>query len=134
VLEISEKYAIENYPRFVDAMKTFTDMGFEVAVDDIGAGHSGLEKIAHLNPRYLKLDMGLVKDIDTSYIRRETARIVKAFAEKAEAAVIAEGIERDGELQVIMEMGIEYGQGWLLGRPQDGFQAPTLARVGEPGK
>jgi EAL domain-containing protein (putative c-di-GMP-specific phosphodiesterase class I) len=130
VLEISEKYAIENYTLFVDAMKTFTDMGFEVAVDDVGAGHSGLEKIAHLNPRYLKLDMGLVKDIDTSFMRRETARIVKAFAAKADAAVIAEGIEREGELEVVKEMGIEYGQGYLLGRPADSFQAPTLARVG----
>ena len=124
VLEISEKYAIENYTLFVDAMKTFTDMGFEVAVDDVGAGHSGLEKIAHLNPRYLKLDMGLVQDIDTSFMRRETARIVKAFAEKAEAAVIAEGIEREGELEVVKEMGIEFGQGYLLGRPSDTLPGP----------
>jgi EAL domain-containing protein (putative c-di-GMP-specific phosphodiesterase class I) len=130
VLEISEKYAIENYTLFVEALKNFTDMGFEVAVDDIGAGYSGLEKIAHLNPRYLKLDMQLVKDIDVSYIRREMTRAVKAFAEKADAAVIAEGIEREGELEVVTEMGIEYGQGWLLGRPADTFQAPTLARVG----
>jgi len=128
VLEISEKKAIENYTLFVDAMKTFTDMGFEVAVDDIGSGYSGLETIARLNPRYLKLDMELVKDIDESYMRRETARIVKAFAEKTEAAVIAEGIERDGELQVVQEMGIEYGQGWLLGRPADTFQAPAYVR------
>jgi EAL domain-containing protein (putative c-di-GMP-specific phosphodiesterase class I) len=128
VLEISEKKAIENYTLFIDAMKTFTDMGFEVAVDDIGSGYSGLETIARLNPRYLKLDMELVKDIDESYMRRETARIVKAFAEKTEAAVIAEGIERDGELQVVQEMGIEYGQGWLLGRPSDTFQAPAYVR------
>jgi EAL domain-containing protein (putative c-di-GMP-specific phosphodiesterase class I) len=74
--------------------------------------------------------MQLVKDIDVSYIRREMTRAVKAFAEKAEAAVIAEGIEREGELEVVQEMGIEYGQGYLLGRPSDTFQAPTLARVG----
>ncbi len=130
VLEISEKKAIENYTMFVEALKSFTDLGFEVAVDDIGAGYSGLEKIAHLNPRYLKLDMQLVKDIDVSYIRREMTRAIKAFAAKAEAAVIAEGIEREGELEVVQEMGIEYGQGYLLGRPADTFQAPTLARVG----
>jgi EAL domain-containing protein (putative c-di-GMP-specific phosphodiesterase class I)/GGDEF domain-containing protein len=130
VLEISEKYAIENYTHFVDALKNFTDMGFEVAVDDIGAGYSGLEKIAHLNPRYLKLDMQLVKDIDVSYIRREMTRAVKAFATKADSQVIAEGIERDGELEVVQEMGIEYGQGWLLGRPSDTFQAPTFVKAG----
>jgi EAL domain-containing protein (putative c-di-GMP-specific phosphodiesterase class I) len=130
VLEISEKYAIENYTLFVEALKNFTDMGFEVAVDDIGAGYSGLEKIAHLNPRYLKLDMQLVKDIDQSYIRREMTRAVKDFAGKADAAVIAEGIEREGELVAVKEMGIEYGQGYLLGRPADTFQAPTLSRIG----
>ena len=70
VLEISEKYLIENYTLFVEALKNFTDMGFEVAVDDIGAGYSGLEKIVHLNPRYLKLDINLVKDIDHSFMRR----------------------------------------------------------------
>ena len=130
VLEISEKYAIENYTLFVESLHNFTDMGFSIAVDDIGAGHSGLEKIAHLNPRYLKLDMQLVKDIDVSFIRREMTRAVKAFATKTDAAVIAEGIEREGELEVVKEMGIEYGQGYLLGRPADTFQATTLARVG----
>jgi len=133
VLEISEKYAIENYTLFVEALKNFTDMGFEVAVDDIGAGYSGLEKIAHLNPRYLKLDMQLVRDIDQSFIRMEMTRAVKNFAGKADAAVIAEGIEREGELKIVQEMGIEYGQGYLLGRPADSFQAPTLARVGDGG-
>ena len=80
MLEISEKYAIENYTLFVEALQNFTDMGFEVAVDDIGAGYSGLEKIAHLNPRYLKFDMQLVKDIDHSHVRREMTRAVKNFA------------------------------------------------------
>ena len=127
VLEISEQYAIDNYTLFVEALKNFTDVGFEVAVDDIGAGHSGLEKIAHLNPRYLKLDMQLVRDIDASYIRREMTRAVTAFAVKTEAAVIAEGIEREGELEVVRDMGIEFGQGYLLGRPSDTFQVQVPA-------
>lgn len=117
VLEISEKYAIQNYTLFVEALKNFTDIGFSIAVDDIGAGYSGLEKITHLNARYLKLDISLVRDIDGSYIRREMARAVKAFADKTESMVIAEGIEREGELQALVELGIEYGQGYLLGRP-----------------
>jgi EAL domain-containing protein (putative c-di-GMP-specific phosphodiesterase class I)/GGDEF domain-containing protein len=129
VLEISEKYAIENYTLFVEALKNFTDVGFQVAVDDIGAGYSGLEKIAHLTPRYLKLDMQLVRDIDASYIRREMTRAVKAFADKMEASIIAEGIEREGELAVVAEMGIEFGQGWLLGRPAETFAAPAGSRA-----
>jgi len=92
-------------------------MGFSIAVDDIGAGYSGLEKIAHLNPRYLKFDMQLVRDIDESNVKREMARALKTFAEKMDSKIIAEGIERDGERQACVELGIHYGQGYLLGRP-----------------
>ena len=126
VLEINEKYAIENYKLFVEALQNLTQMGFEIAIDDIGAGYSGFEKIAHLNPRYLKFDMQLVKDIDGSYVRREMARALKNFAEKMESTIIAEGVEREGELKALVDLGIEYGQGFLLGRPVEGF--PSVAR------
>ena len=117
VLEITEKYAIENYTMFAEALEEFTKLGIRIAVDDVGAGYSGLEKIAHLNPRYLKLDRELVKDIDSSYIRREMTRALKAFADRIGSSIIAEGIERDAELEALLELGIEYGQGFLLGRP-----------------
>jgi EAL domain-containing protein (putative c-di-GMP-specific phosphodiesterase class I) len=117
VLEINEKYAIENYPLFLEALQNLTQMGFEVAIDDIGAGYSGFEKIANLNPRYLKFDMQLVRDIDGSYVRRELARALRDFAEKMDSRIVAEGIERDGELRVLEDLGIEFGQGFLLGRP-----------------
>jgi EAL domain-containing protein (putative c-di-GMP-specific phosphodiesterase class I) len=119
VLEISEEYAIENYTLFVEALQNFRHMGFKIAVDDIGAGYSGLEKIAHLNPDYLKFDMHLVRNIDQSYIKREMARALKAFADKMETKIIAEGIEREEERQACVELGIDLGQGYLLGRPAD---------------
>jgi EAL domain-containing protein (putative c-di-GMP-specific phosphodiesterase class I) len=116
-LEVSEQYAIENYTLFVEALQNFTQMGFSVAVDDVGAGHSGLEKVAHLNPRYLKFDMQLVRDIDKSHVKREMARALKTFADKMDSKIIAEGIETAGERQACVELGIDYGQGYLLGRP-----------------
>jgi EAL domain-containing protein (putative c-di-GMP-specific phosphodiesterase class I) len=124
VLEITEKYAIENYTLFAEALEEFTKLGFQIAVDDVGAGYSGLEKIAHLNPRYLKLDRELIKDIDSSYIRREMARALKAFADKIGSTIIAEGIEREGELRALIDLGIDYGQGFLLGRPMAGVTTP----------
>lgn len=117
VLEITEEYAIRNYSLFAEALQTFTQLGFSIAVDDLGAGYSGLEKIARLNPRYLKFDMELVKSIDSSFIRREIARALRGFAEKMESTIIAEGIETEEEKKAIAELGIEYGQGYLLGRP-----------------
>ena len=130
VLEITEKSAIENYGVFVEALVELTRHGFSIAVDDVGAGYSGLEKIAHLNPRYLKFDRELVRNIDSSYIRREMTRALKAFADRIGSTIIAEGIEREGELQALLELGIEYGQGYLLGRPAAAFLPPSSpARV-----
>ncbi len=126
VLEITEKYAIENYTLFAEALEEFTKVGFGIAVDDVGAGYSGLETIAHLNPRYLKLDRELTKDIDSSYVRQEMTRALKAFADKIGSEIIAEGIEREAELQALLDLGIEYGQGFLLGRPS------ALAPAGPP--
>ncbi|HVQ31419.1 MAG TPA: EAL domain-containing protein [Vicinamibacteria bacterium] len=123
VLEITESSAIENYGVFAEALGEFTRVGFQIAVDDVGAGYSGLEKIAHLNPNYLKLDRELIKDIDSSYIRREMTRALKAFADKIGSTIIAEGIEREAELKALIELGIEYGQGFLLARPAAGLPA-----------
>ena len=133
-LEVSEQYAIENYTLFVEALQNFTQMGFSIAVDDVGAGHSGLEKVAHLNPRYLKFDMQLVRDIDTSHVKREMARALKTFADKMDSKIIAEGIETEGERQACVELGIDYGQGYLLGRPAvlDTFSLGTAAPSSAP--
>ena len=121
VLEITERLAIENYDLFLEAMKTFTDLGFEVAIDDMGAGYSGLEKIVHLNPNYLKFDLMMVRDIDTSFVKREMLKAVHSLAENVGADVIAEGIERVEELETLIELGIRYGQGFLFARPTEGF-------------
>ena len=132
VLEITEKSAIENYELFAEALSELTDRGFSIAVDDVGAGYSGLEKIAHLKPRYLRFDRELIRDIDSSYIRREMTRALKTFADSIGSAIIAEGIERPGELDSLVELGVDYGQGYLLGRPAGSFltaAAPTIRAV-----
>ncbi len=132
VLEVSEQYAIENYTLFAEAVQNFTQMGFSIAVDDVGSGYSGLEKIAHLNPRFLKFDMQLVRDIDKSHVKREMARALKTFADKMDSKTIAEGIEREEERLACIELGIDYAQGYLLGRPAplDTFGFDIGQRVG----
>jgi EAL domain-containing protein (putative c-di-GMP-specific phosphodiesterase class I) len=117
VLEISEGYAIENYTLFVEAMQNFTQIGFSVAVDDIGKGHSGLENIANLQPRYLKFDRELIRDIDRNPVTREMVRALKTFADKIDSQIIAEGIEKEEERQACADLGLPYGQGYLLARP-----------------
>lgn len=126
VLEITERLAIENYDLFLDAMKTFTDMGFSIAIDDMGAGYSGLEKIVRLNPRYLKFDLMMVRDIHTSFVKREMLKAIQALSTNIGADVIAEGVERVEELHTLLELGIPYGQGYLFARPQERLVEPSL--------
>jgi EAL domain-containing protein (putative c-di-GMP-specific phosphodiesterase class I) len=134
VLEVSEQYAIESYRVFVEALRSFTQLGFLIAVDDIGAGYSGLEKIAQLNPRYLKFDMRLVREIESSQVKREMARALKTFADTMGSKIIAEGIETERERRACVELGIHYGQGFLLGRPAplDGFSLGAAAASSAP--
>ncbi len=134
VLEVSEQYAIESYRVFVEALRSFTQLGFSVAVDDIGAGYSGLEKIAQLTPHYLKFDMRLVREIESSQVKREMARALKSFADSMGSKIIAEGIETERERRACIELGIHYGQGFLLGRPAplQSFSLPSAAASSAP--
>lgn len=122
VLEVTESDAIDNYPLFVNAMKDFMDLRCLVAIDDMGAGYSGLDKIVHLRPNYVKLDMGLIRDIDTSFVKQQLVQTFKTLADKIEAKLIAEGIESGEELDVVRRIGVQYIQGNLLAKPSQAFQ------------
>ena len=100
-------------PRLL-AFAAFQKMICGVSYDKI---RLGLERIAWLNPKYLKFDIGLIRHLDTSFVRREMVRALKALADKMGSTIIAEGIERREELETLLELGITYGQGFLLGRP-----------------
>ena len=141
VFELTETYVIETYSLFGEAVRQFTELGINIGIDDIGAGYSGLERIAWLQPKYLKFDIGLIRHVDTSHVRQEMVRALKVMADKMGSTVVAEGIERQEELETLLELGITYGQGFLLGRPEppawkDGIgslslPAPVLATTVE---
>jgi EAL domain-containing protein (putative c-di-GMP-specific phosphodiesterase class I) len=120
VIEITEKLVIENYGLFREAMAYFTDLGVSFAVDDVGAGYSGLESIASLKPAFLKIDMSLVRDVHASVVNREMVKAIIAMGRGVGATVIAEGIHSEAEANALAAMGIEYGQGYYLARPEAG--------------
>jgi EAL domain-containing protein (putative c-di-GMP-specific phosphodiesterase class I) len=120
VLEITEKLVIENYTLFREAMDYFTELGMSFAVDDVGAGYSGLESIARLKPTFLKIDIALVRDVHASLVNREMVKAIVAMGRGIGAAVIAEGIQTEEEARALMDMGVEWGQGYLLARPDPG--------------
>jgi EAL domain-containing protein (putative c-di-GMP-specific phosphodiesterase class I) len=118
VIEITEKLVISNLSLFQEAMSYFTDLGMSFAVDDVGSGYSGLETIGKLKPSYLKIDMSLVRGVHTSMINREMLKAIASLGRGIGAKVIAEGIEVPEELKTIQSLGVDYGQGYLLGRPE----------------
>ncbi len=116
VLEISERQAIANFPIFREAIDYFSGLGFRIALDDTGAGFSSLEAALELQPDFLKIDMSLVRSIEDSPEKQEVLRGLQSLAAKMGANVIAEGIETAQELATIRSLGIEFGQGFYLGR------------------
>jgi EAL domain-containing protein (putative c-di-GMP-specific phosphodiesterase class I) len=120
VLEITEKSAIENYGVFVEALVELTRHGFAIAVDDVGAGYSGLDTIAKLRPGYLKIDIGLVRDVHVSSVNRAMVRAIIDLGHGIDAKVFAEGIGNEEETQVLRALGVDFGQGYHLARPDAG--------------
>ncbi|ADY54509.1 diguanylate phosphodiesterase [Syntrophobotulus glycolicus DSM 8271] len=121
VLEISERTVIEDYPRFRQVLTSFTDQGCLIALDDVGAGYSGLKTISELKPDYLKIDMDLVRNIDRDQYKQSMVKALVDISLSLKIKLIAEGIETTEELQTISALGVQYGQGFLLHKPQSDF-------------
>ncbi len=120
VIEITEHLIIENLDIFLDTMGYFTSLGMSFAVDDVGAGYSGLDTIAKLRPGYIKIDMGLVRDVHASEFNRRMVKNLIALGHGIGAEVLAEGIQKEEEAQVLRGIGVDYGQGYHLARPDAG--------------
>jgi EAL domain-containing protein (putative c-di-GMP-specific phosphodiesterase class I) len=120
VIEITEGLVIQNYALFREAMAYFIDLGMAFAVDDVGTGYSGLESIAKLKPQYLKIDISLVRDLHVSTVNREMVKAIVSLGRGIGSAVIAEGIHSEDEVVALRALGVEYGQGYYLARPDPG--------------
>lgn len=119
IFEVSEKMAIDNYDMFRAAFKDYNDIGIVHASDDIGTGHSDLERIMELKPGFMKIDLSFVKDIEKSYIKQEIVKAMVLLAKSINSIIIAEGVETRAELEKLKELGVPYGQGFLFSRPKE---------------
>jgi EAL domain-containing protein (putative c-di-GMP-specific phosphodiesterase class I) len=132
VVELTEHAQVQDYPALRAAIEPLRAIGVRLAVDDAGAGHSSLRHIVDLEPDIIKLDRALVTDIDRDRARRALVAGVVVFALELGSTVIAEGIERQAELDTLRTLAVDGAQGYLLGRPstdpqqwQRWAQAPT---------
>jgi EAL domain-containing protein (putative c-di-GMP-specific phosphodiesterase class I) len=123
VIEITEQEVIANHAMFLETMGYFKQIGMSFAVDDVGAGYSGLDTIAKLKPQYLKIDVGLVRDVHTSPVNYSMVKALVALGHNIGAEVIAEGIHNEEETQVLRDaLKVDYGQGFHLARPDAGLE------------
>jgi EAL domain-containing protein (putative c-di-GMP-specific phosphodiesterase class I)/GGDEF domain-containing protein len=116
VIEISEKEMVD-YSSFGGILATVRGAGLKIAIDDAGSGYSGLEAILQLKPDYIKVADSLVRRLEDDPIKREIITSLSSIGRRIDATVVAEGIERTEEKDALLSLGIEYGQGFLLGRP-----------------
>ncbi len=117
LLEITEAEMIHNVAGFAEQMNVYRAQGLKFAIDDFGAGYAGLNLLAEFQPDTVKLDMQLVRHIESKGPRQAIARAVIRACEDLGIEVIAEGIENDAEYRWFKRNGITLFQGYLFGRP-----------------
>ncbi len=117
VMELTEETKVEDYPRLSSALDRLCLLGVRLAIDDTGAGFASFAHILKLAPDIIKLDRELTSGIDHDPVRAALATALVSFAAKLGTEIIAEGIETAAELEVLRNLGIRYGQGFLLCRP-----------------
>lgn len=128
VFEITERSAIKDYKIFFDRLKEYQRTGFGVAIDDIGGGYASLESIVEILPRFVKIDMSIIRDLDTNPLKRSMVRFIAGLCKENNITCVAEGIERKEELDVLLELGIDAGQGYLLGMPSPEINVKEISR------
>ncbi|MDQ3974195.1 MAG: EAL domain-containing protein [Actinomycetota bacterium] len=117
VLELTEHARVDDYEPLLAALDRLRDRGVRVAVDDAGAGYSGLQHVLRLRPDMLKLDTALTRGIDFDPARRALGAAMVSFGREIDAVIIAEGVETRQECEALRGLGIPWAQGYHLARP-----------------
>ncbi|MEV4989041.1 EAL domain-containing protein [Pseudarthrobacter sp. LMD1-1-1.1] len=117
VLELTQDIPEEEYLQFLSAINPLREKGLRIAVDDTHTGAGALSRMVHLGPDFLKVGRNVIGDVDKDGLQRALAACLVDFTDQVGITLVAEGIETVGELQVLTELGISAGQGYLLGRP-----------------
>lgn len=117
LLEVTERVAVSDYAPLAAVLTPLRRSGLRIAVDDAGAGFASMHHILQLKPDVIKLDRKIIAGIDGDGGQRALGAAMVGFAREIGAAVVAEGIETERELAAVTRLGMDAGQGYLLGRP-----------------
>lgn len=117
IIELTESQPTYDYAVLREAVLHYRAVGFEIAIDDLGEGFSSLRLWSELRPEYVKIDMHFIQGINLDPVKLHFVQSIQSIAENSGSRVIAEGIETKGELMVLRDIGIPFGQGFLIARP-----------------
>lgn len=121
ILEVSEQTPITNPQLFQDITQKYRQANFKIAIDDFGTGFANLDRICHIPADYIKLDISLIKNIERHTVKQAIVESIVHFCRKMNVDLVAEGIETKDELAKLIELGVDYGQGFLLNKAYPEF-------------
>lgn len=134
VLEITERSAIEDFSTFRDALDHYRNQGYLIALDDVGAGYSSLQSVAELHPDFLKVDRSLIKGVNSDPIKWALLETFVTFSKRIGCRIIAEGVETEEEMRTVVQLGVDYLQGYFIARPSFARQSinPAVNEILNP--
>lgn len=125
VLEVTERASVESIPDLRFRVAELREMGYRIAIDDLGAGHSRMHQFTPLDTDFVKLDMSLVRDMDAHPIKQQLVGSINRLCHDNGIMVIGEGVETEAEARCLIELDCDLLQGYLIARPGPPF--PALA-------
>ncbi|WP_461206621.1 EAL domain-containing protein [Clostridium sp. DL1XJH146] len=117
IFEITERTAIDDYCSFNKVIINYKNQGYRIALDDVGAGYSGLKTLSKTKPHFVKIDMDLIRNIHKDSIKSALIKSLVSFCNSTNMKTIAEGIETKEELYHLIKLGVDYGQGYFIQKP-----------------
>lgn len=117
IFEVTEGERIEDGPWFAEILREYKRCGFKTAIDDFGAGYAGMKLLSDFQPDIIKIDMDLIRNVDTNRPRQAIVRSLVLLCEEMNIKVVAEGIETLGERDFLRDAGIRLMQGYLFAKP-----------------
>ncbi len=127
IFEVTEGERIEDGPWFADILREYKRCGFKTAIDDFGAGYAGMKLLADFQPDLIKIDMDLIRGVDSNKPRQAIVHSLVALCAEMQIQVIAEGIETAAERDFLQDAGIHLMQGYFFARPAFRAMAPVHA-------
>jgi EAL domain-containing protein (putative c-di-GMP-specific phosphodiesterase class I) len=126
ILEITERASLDIVKNVESRITKLRELGFAIAIDDLGSGYAGLSSFTLLEPAMAKLDMSLIRGIDSHPGKQAIVRSMCRLCDELGILVVAEGVEKEAERDSVVALGCNLLQGYLFARPQRGLVTPTF--------